>query len=112
MRVLVAEDEAQLARYIARGLTRHGMAVDVAADGELALRKAHARPYDVVVLDRDLPLVHGDDVCRSLLHNLPETRGCARSRGEAAFARRCSSTATCRSTPSPASRAATDGRLL
>src|ERR671935_2101094 len=74
MRVLVAEDEAQLARYIARGLTRHGMAVDVAADGELALRKAHARPYDVVVLDRDLPLVHGDDVCRSLLHNLPETR--------------------------------------
>src|SRR5919198_1396475 len=74
MRVLVAEDEAQLARYIARGLTRHGMAVDVAADGELALRKAHARPYDVVVLDRDLPLVHGDEVCRRLLHNLPETR--------------------------------------
>src|SRR5919197_1995747 len=74
MRVLVAEDEAQLARYIARGLTRHGMAVDVAADGELGLRKAHARPYDVVVLDRDLPLVHGDEVCRRLLHNLPETR--------------------------------------
>ena len=74
MRVLVAEDEAHLARFIARGLTRHGMAVDVAADGELALRKAFARPYDVVVLDRDLPLVHGDEVCRWLLRNLPETR--------------------------------------
>jgi DNA-binding response OmpR family regulator len=74
MRVLVAEDEEPLARFIARGLTRHGMAVDVAADGELALRKAHVRTYDVVVLDRDLPCIHGDDVCRWLLRNIPETR--------------------------------------
>jgi DNA-binding response OmpR family regulator len=74
MRVLVAEDEAQLARFIARGLSRHGMAVDVAADGELALRKAHVRAYDVVVLDRNLPLIHGDEVCRTLLRQRPQTR--------------------------------------
>ena len=74
MRVLVAEDEDHLARFIARGLSRVGIAVDVAGDGELALRKAHARRYDVVVLDRNLPIIHGDDVCRSLLRNQPETR--------------------------------------
>src|SRR5438093_1366173 len=50
------------------------MAVDVAADGEVALRKAHARRYDVVVLDRNLPVVHGDDVCRSLVRKRPQTR--------------------------------------
>jgi DNA-binding response OmpR family regulator len=74
MRVLVVEDEANLACFIARGLARHGMAVDVAGDGELALRKAHARRYDVVILDRKLPAIHGDDVCKSLLRNRPETR--------------------------------------
>jgi two-component system, OmpR family, response regulator VanR len=74
VRVLVVEDEDRLARFIARGLTRHGMAVDVAADGEVALRKAHARRYDVIVLDRNLPIVHGDDVCRSLVRNRPQTR--------------------------------------
>jgi DNA-binding response OmpR family regulator len=67
MRVLVVEDEPRLARFIHRGLSRHGMAVDVATDGETALRKAYAHPYDVVVLDRNLPRIHGDDVCRRLV---------------------------------------------
>jgi DNA-binding response OmpR family regulator len=67
MRVLVAEDEEFLADAIARGLRREGMAVDVALSGDDALDKARLHPYDVVVLDRDLPGTHGDDVCRSLL---------------------------------------------
>jgi two-component system, OmpR family, response regulator VanR len=66
VRVLVAEDERQVAEAVARGLRREGMAVDVAYDGAAALDKARLHPYDVVVLDRDLPLMHGDDVCRSL----------------------------------------------
>jgi DNA-binding response OmpR family regulator len=67
VRVLVAEDEEFLADAIARGLRREGMAVDVALSGTDALDKARVYPYDVVVLDRDLPGVHGDDVCRALL---------------------------------------------
>lgn len=67
MRVLVIEDEALLANVVARGLRREGMAVDVALDGGAALDKADTTAYDVVVLDRDLPVVHGDDVCRSLI---------------------------------------------
>jgi DNA-binding response OmpR family regulator len=74
MRVLVAEDEQKLALFIARGLRRHGMAVDLAADGELALTKALLHPYDVVVLDRALPSVHGDEVCRRLSRSRAETR--------------------------------------
>ena len=66
MRVLVVEDEAALAAAVARGLRREGMAVDVAADGDEALGKLGVNRYDVVVLDRDLPGVHGDDVCRHL----------------------------------------------
>jgi DNA-binding response OmpR family regulator len=66
MRVLVVEDEAQLADAIARGLRREGMAVDTAGDGDLALEKAAINAYDVVVLDRDLPRVHGDEVCQTL----------------------------------------------
>jgi len=66
VRVLVAEDERQVAQAVARGLRREGMAVDVAYDGAAALDKARLHPYDVVVLDRDLPLMHGDEVCRSL----------------------------------------------
>ncbi|MCU1484409.1 MAG: DNA-binding response regulator [Actinomycetia bacterium] len=66
MRVLVAEDEEFLADAIARGLRREGMAVDVALSGDDALDKARVHPYDVVVLDRDLPGMHGDDVCRAL----------------------------------------------
>lgn len=66
MRVLVVEDEALLAAAIARGLRREGMAVDLASDGAEGLEKASINDYDVVVLDRDLPVVHGDDVCREL----------------------------------------------
>ncbi|HVS29103.1 MAG TPA: response regulator transcription factor [Solirubrobacteraceae bacterium] len=74
MRVLLAEDEGRLASAIARGLRREGMAVDVAADGAGALGKATLIPYDVIVLDRDLPLMHGDDVCRRLANERPESR--------------------------------------
>lgn len=66
MRVLVVEDEAPLADAIARGLRREGIAVDTAGDGDLALEKAAMTPYDVIVLDRDLPRVHGDAVCETL----------------------------------------------
>jgi len=74
MRVLVAEDEPRIAAAVARGLRREGMAVDVAGDGSAALYKARIAPYDVVVLDRDLPAVHGDDVCRALVAEQPQTK--------------------------------------
>ena len=67
MRVLVVEDQPDLADSVARVLRREGMAVDVAYDGGAALERATVVPYDVVVLDRDLPVVHGDDVCRTLV---------------------------------------------
>jgi DNA-binding response OmpR family regulator len=66
MRVLVAEDDDRLARAVASGLRRRGMTVDVALDGDDALGKLACCGYDVVVLDRDLPGVGGDDICRSL----------------------------------------------
>jgi DNA-binding response OmpR family regulator len=66
MRVLVVEDERRLADAVARGLRHRAMAVDVAYEGESALRKAELADYDVVVLDRDLPRLHGDEVCRAL----------------------------------------------
>jgi DNA-binding response OmpR family regulator len=67
MRVLLVEDHAKLAVTLARGLRREGMAVDVVFDGDDALDHAAGTDYDVVVLDRDLPKVHGDDVCRALV---------------------------------------------
>jgi DNA-binding response OmpR family regulator len=67
MRVLVVEDQRQLADSVARVLRREGMAVDVAYDGAAALERTDVVDYDVVVLDRDLPGVHGDDVCRALV---------------------------------------------
>jgi DNA-binding response OmpR family regulator len=67
VRVLVAEDEEFLADAIARGLRKEGMAVDVAVTGDDALDKAMLNPYDVIVLDRDLPGLHGDDVCTKLI---------------------------------------------
>jgi DNA-binding response OmpR family regulator len=67
VRVLVVEDEELLADAIARGLRYEGMAVDVALDGAAALQKITVSHYDVVVLDRDIPVVHGDDVCRRLV---------------------------------------------
>jgi DNA-binding response OmpR family regulator len=66
VRVLVVEDEVPLADAVARGLRREGMAVDVAYDGDLGLEKALMTRYDVLVLDRDLPGIHGDDVLRHL----------------------------------------------
>ncbi|MEV4510733.1 response regulator transcription factor [Dactylosporangium sp. NPDC049525] len=67
MRVLVVEDERMLADAIAEWLREETHAVDVANDGAAALERIGVNDYDVVVLDRDLPLVHGDDVCRELL---------------------------------------------
>jgi signal transduction histidine kinase len=66
VRVLLVEDEQPLARYTAVGLRKHGLAVDIALDGRTALDKCQVTPYDVVVLDRNLPVVHGDVVCREL----------------------------------------------
>jgi DNA-binding response OmpR family regulator len=67
MRVLVVEDHKELAATIAVGLRREGMAVDIAFDGEDALRHAAGDSYEVILLDRDLPKIHGDDVCRALV---------------------------------------------
>jgi DNA-binding response OmpR family regulator len=66
MRVLVVEDHVTLAARIGEGLRDAGMAVDVVHDGAAALAGADGTDYDVVVLDRDLPVVHGDHVCRAL----------------------------------------------
>jgi two-component system response regulator VanR len=73
MRVLIAEDERRLADAVARGLRREGMAVDLAPDGAEALMKARVVRYDVIVLDRDLPGVHGDAVCQTVRVERPET---------------------------------------
>ncbi len=73
MRVLIAEDESRLADAIARGLRREGMAVDLAPDGNDALLKARVVRYDVLVLDRDLPGLHGDEVCLAVRGERPET---------------------------------------
>lgn len=74
MRVLIAEDEPRVADALARGLRREGLAVDIAPDGSEALIKSRIYPYQVVVLDRDLPKVHGDEVCRQLNRDQPETK--------------------------------------
>ncbi|WP_405142191.1 response regulator transcription factor [Sphaerisporangium sp. NBC_01403] len=66
MRVLIVEDEHVLADVVATGLRKERMAVDVVYDGDAALERAMTNDYDVIVLDRDLPLVHGDEVCRRL----------------------------------------------
>ena len=74
MRVLVVEDESYLADAIAVGLRRETMAVDVVGDGAEALAQVEVADYDVVVLDRDLPGVHGDEVCNRLAREHPEVR--------------------------------------
>ena len=66
MRVLIIEDDERLADVVARGLRQAGMAIDIALDGEAGLEKAMVNRYEVVLLDRDLPRVHGDEVCRRL----------------------------------------------
>ncbi|MCC5579588.1 response regulator transcription factor [Microtetraspora sp. AC03309] len=67
MRVLVVEDDEVTARTVAVGLRRAQMAVDVALDGPGGLERALFNDYDVIVLDRDLPGMHGDDVCARLI---------------------------------------------
>ena len=67
MRVLVIEDDEELAETVAAGLRDARIAVDVAFDGEAGLARALIHDYDVIVLDRDLPVVHGDQVCGRLV---------------------------------------------
>lgn len=74
MRVLLAEDDTPLADTIARGLRRAAIAVDIATDGACALEKLGLVAYDVLVLDRDLPVVHGDKVCRDVIASDMPTR--------------------------------------
>ncbi|HYZ82579.1 MAG TPA: response regulator transcription factor [Solirubrobacteraceae bacterium] len=74
MRVLIVEDHPRLATALAEGLRREGMAIDLAFDGGEAMSHVSVNRYDVVVLDRDLPGVHGDQVCRALVEQRSETR--------------------------------------
>jgi DNA-binding response OmpR family regulator len=74
MRVLVVEDEQLLADSVAEGLRRLSMAVDVCYDGDAALERVGVHAYDVVVLDRDLPGTHGDEVCRVLVRTGGEAK--------------------------------------
>jgi DNA-binding response OmpR family regulator len=74
MRVLVVEDFEVLARSIGTGLRREGMAVDVVLDGTDAVSHLAVTRYDVIVLDRDLPGVHGDDICRRLVADGADSR--------------------------------------
>src|ERR1700756_4004098 len=74
MRVLVIEDDEELAEAVAIGLGRAQRAVDVTLDGESGLRQALIADYDVIVLDRDLPGLHGDEVCRRGLDHHLRTR--------------------------------------
>ncbi|MFD1934688.1 MULTISPECIES: response regulator transcription factor [Nonomuraea] len=67
MRVLVIEDDVEMAEAVADGLRRARMAVDVAYDGRGGLERAEENDYDAIVLDRDLPGVHGDEVCAALV---------------------------------------------
>jgi DNA-binding response OmpR family regulator len=74
MRVLVVEDQAELADDIADGLRDQGIGTDVAYDGSAAIEKALLNAYDVVVLDRDLPRIHGDAVCATLVSSPSQAR--------------------------------------
>ena len=74
MRILVIEDDAALADVLARGLRQDGLAVDLAPDGEEGIEKAEITPYDVVVLDRGLPGMSGDEVCTALIAFDPSPR--------------------------------------
>jgi DNA-binding response OmpR family regulator len=78
MRVLVVEDHADLVEILIEGLRAEGMAVDAALGGAVALEQLSVNDYDVVVLDRDLPDVPGDDVCRRLIENQSATRAVTR----------------------------------
>ena len=82
MRVLIAEDHHILARSIVTGLRRQGMAVDLAVSGDQAERMCLITDYDVLILDRDLPVMTGDEVCKRLreLTSSPVITGRSRSR--------------------------------
>ena len=95
MRVLVVEDAPRLANWIAEGLRDQGIAVDIAYDGHEAASKLNLNPYDVVVLDRDLPGIHGDTLCQMITESdepamilMLTAAGCARRAGRRARARR------------------------
>ncbi|GAA4790250.1 response regulator transcription factor [Streptomyces ziwulingensis] len=74
MRVLIVDDHLELAETIAAGLRQEGMAVDLAFDGQQALDQATVYDYHVIVLDRDLPVLHGDEVCRALIEHGSRSR--------------------------------------
>jgi DNA-binding response OmpR family regulator len=74
MRVLVVEDQVELAKTVAKVLRREGMAVDLAFDGRSALVNAAVYGYEVIVLDRDLPELHGDQVCKTLVERGSQAR--------------------------------------
>jgi DNA-binding response OmpR family regulator len=74
MRILVAEDERLLADTLVIGLRHFGFAVDVCYDGDAAAERVAVHAYDVVILDRDLPRLHGDEVCRRIVAAARETR--------------------------------------
>src|SRR6266851_4072075 len=74
LRVLIAEDDSELAEVLATGLRRENMAVDIALTGDAAEEKLTATDYDVLVLDRDLPGIHGDQVCRQVVASGIATR--------------------------------------
>jgi DNA-binding response OmpR family regulator len=74
VRVLVVEDEQLLADAVAEGLRRESFAVDVAYDGDAALERLGVNEYDVLVLDRDLPIVHGDEVAKAVVESGAATR--------------------------------------
>ncbi|RSN64231.1 response regulator transcription factor [Actinomadura sp. WAC 06369] len=74
MRILIAEDEHLLADSIADALRTEAFAVDVAYDGDGALERLGCNRYDVLVLDRDLPVVHGDDICRRVVRSADPVR--------------------------------------
>jgi len=74
MRVLVVEDETMLADLVATGLRAATLAVDVCYDGLSAQEKLAVHAYDVVVLDRDVPGVHGDRLCAQLMADAPRTK--------------------------------------
>src|ERR1700738_3794200 len=74
LRVLTAEDDSELAEVLAIGLRRENMAGDIALTGDVAEEKLTATDYDVLVLDRDLPGTHGDEVCRQVVASGVPTR--------------------------------------
>ena len=109
LRVLVVEDDIVLAELIADGLREHDMNVDVVHDGAAAVTRAVAIAPDVVVLDRDLPVLHGDDVTRALIrHGSPRQSTTAPSQAASIIA--LSAPACCAPRPEASSTSAMAAR--